>query len=244
MQSSLFVCTLQGHLCLADYFKVNPDAEQISERATELIGWINNHGRVRAIFNKVQNEQTKQVKSYLVANATRWTTHLVAFLRLVELKQSLRTAAVTKRDDIISAHVGAEKNTMTALALCTAAEEQIEVIESADFWRQLAVVVEDFEPIAYVTNICQGDRARPDIVLLAFVGMYLYFKNLPPARANVSKGMMERLERRWAGFNQPLMITALILNPYERLDSFGPDASANIINVNAMVTELFGKITS
>ncbi|KAJ3726487.1 ribonuclease H-like domain-containing protein [Lentinula guzmanii] len=214
----------QGHLCLADYFKVNPDAEKISEQATELIGWINNHGRVRAIFNNIQNEQNKQVKSYLIANATRWTTHLVAFLRLIELKQPLRTAAVMKRDDIIRAH--------------------IEVIESGDFWRQLAGVVEDFEPIAYVTNICQSDRARPDIVLLAFVGMYLYFKNLPPARANVSKGMMERLERRCAGFNQPLMITALILNPYERLDSFGPDASANIINVNVMITELFGKITS
>ncbi|KAJ3995444.1 ribonuclease H-like domain-containing protein [Lentinula boryana] len=207
----------QGHLCLADYFKVNPDAEKISEQATELIGWINNHGR---------------------------TTHLVAFLCLIELKQRLRTAAVTKRDDIIRAHVGAEKNTLAALTLRTAAEEQIEVIEGGDFWRQLAGVVEDFEPIAYVTNICQSDRARPDIVLLAFVGMYLYFKNLPSTRANVSKGMMEWLERRWAGFNQPLMIAALILNPYERLDSFGPDASANIIKVNVMITELFGKITS
>ncbi|KAJ3732252.1 hypothetical protein DFJ43DRAFT_1154608 [Lentinula guzmanii] len=203
----------QGHLCLADYFKVNPNAKEISEQATELIGWINNHGHVRAIFNNVQNEQTK------------WTTHLVAFLRLIELKQLLRTAAVMKCNDIISAHIGAEKNTMAALTLRTAAKKQIEVIESGDFWRQLAGIVEDFEPIAYVTNICQSDWARPDIVLLAFVGMYLYFKNLPLAHANVSKGMMERLEQRWAGFNQPLMITALILNPYVMPV---PDQSTNL----------------
>ncbi|KAJ3792207.1 ribonuclease H-like domain-containing protein [Lentinula aff. detonsa] len=233
-----FLCGAhQGHLCLADYFKVNPNAEKISEQATELIGWINNHGCVCAIFNTIQNEQNKQVKSYLIANATRWTTHLVAFLCLIELKQSLCTAAVMKWDDIIRAHAGVEKNTLAALILYTAAKEQIEVIEGGDFWHQLASVVEDFEPIAYVTNICQSNWARPDIVLLAFIRMYLYFKNLPPAYANVSKGMMEWLEWCWPGFNQPLMIPALILNPYERLDSFRPDASANIIN-------LFGKIMS
>ncbi|KAJ3738988.1 ribonuclease H-like domain-containing protein [Lentinula raphanica] len=198
----------QGHLCLADYFKVNPDAETTSQQATELIGWLNNHGRVRSIFDDIQKEQTKQVKTYLVANMTRWTTHLVAFLCLLELKQSLRTAAITKREEIISAQI------------------------------------EDLEPIAYVTNICQGDKARPDAVLLAFAGMYTYFQNLPSSRVSISKGMMERLERRWAGFDQHLMITALLLNPFERLDCFGPDAGVNILNLNAMVTELYNRVTS
>ncbi|KAJ3770931.1 hypothetical protein FB446DRAFT_705028 [Lentinula raphanica] len=120
---------------------------------------------------------------------------------------------------------------MTAWALHTATKEQIEVIESADFWHQLAVVDEDFKSIAYVTNIYQGNCACPDIVLLAFVGMYLYFKNLPPACANILKGIGQT--------SISLMIIALILNSYEHLDSFSHDASVNIINVDAM---LFGKI--
>ncbi|KAF9035431.1 ribonuclease H-like domain-containing protein [Rhodocollybia butyracea] len=218
---------VSGHLCVADYFKENPDAGETSEQATAFIGWLNNYGRVRSIFDTVQKEQTKEVNTYLVANATRWTTHLVAFLRLEALKQPLCTAAITRRNDIIAAQVGAEKNHKDAAALTASAEEQLDLIEDYDFWRQLTTVIEDLEPLAYATNICQSDKACPDCVLLAFVGLFLYFEDLPSSR-----------------FDQSLMITALILNPYEHLDRFGPDAGANIINVNAMVVELYTKVTS
>ncbi|KAF5365841.1 hypothetical protein D9757_012806 [Collybiopsis confluens] len=234
----------QGHLTGGDYFKVSPEAEEISAKATDLIGWLNNHGRVRCTFNNVQIERTGQVKSHLVANTTRWTTHLVAFLRLDDLKQSLRMAAITQREAIISAQVGAEKNFAASMALRTAAEEQLDVIEDNSFWRNLSVVIDDLEPIGYATNICQSDKARPDVVLLAFAGMFLHFRNLPPERSSVSKGMMKRLERRWAGFDQALMVTALILNPYERLDRFGPDAGANIMNVRATVVDLYSRVKS
>ncbi|KAF9062402.1 ribonuclease H-like domain-containing protein, partial [Rhodocollybia butyracea] len=234
----------QGHLCVADYFKENPDAGETSEQATAFIGWLNNHGRVRSIFDTVQKEQTKEVNTYLVANATRWTTHLVAFLRLEALKQPLCTAAITRRNDIIAAQVGAKKNHKDAAALTASAEEQLDLIEDYDFWRQLTTVIEDLEPLAYATNICQSDKARRDCVLLAFVGLFLYFEDLPSSRSHITKGMLKRLERRWTGFDQSLMITALILNPYEHLDRFGPDAGANIINVNAMVVELYTEVTS
>lgn len=170
---------------------------------------------------------------------TRWTTHLLAFNRLNELKQPLRTAAITRRQDIIDGQVGAEKNFRAASELQSAAEAQLDLLEDSDFWRRLSTVVEDLEPIAYTTNICQSDSARADIVLLSFVGMFLHFKNLPPVRASISKAMVARLERRWAGFDQSMMVTALILNPYERLDRFGPDAAANILNINATVVEVY-----
>ncbi|KAE9397312.1 hypothetical protein BT96DRAFT_957953 [Gymnopus androsaceus JB14] len=176
----IFPCSAhQGHLSVANYFKVNPDAEETSEQANS-INWM-----------------TKQVKTYLVASATRWTTHLVAFIRLEDLKQSLRTAAIMRQDDIIAAQVGAEKNLKAAAALTTSAEEQIDLIEDNDFWRKLTAVIEDLEPLAYATNICQSDKACPDCVLLAF-----------------------------------------------HLDWFGPDAGANILNINAMVVELYNKVTS
>jgi hypothetical protein len=75
--------------------------------------------------------------------------------------------------------------------------------------------VEDLEPIAYATNICQSDNACPDIVLLAFVKMFLHLKNLPTSHSKASQTMMKCLEHRWAGSEQALMVTALILNPYE-----------------------------
>ncbi|KAJ6615990.1 hypothetical protein B0H10DRAFT_1949468 [Mycena sp. CBHHK59/15] len=41
-------------LILGDYFKVNDMAVLITEEATALIGWINNHGKVRKIFDESQ----------------------------------------------------------------------------------------------------------------------------------------------------------------------------------------------
>ncbi|THU80408.1 hypothetical protein K435DRAFT_874407 [Dendrothele bispora CBS 962.96] len=231
----------QGQLVLADYFKASPEAAKTSEDATDLVGWINNHGRVRKIFDGLQQEIAGDVLKYIVGNLTRWTTHEACFKRLEDVKPALRTGAVSKRPEIINAQVGAEKNAREAKVLRTDAESHIDLIDDSSFWQQLSLVISDIEPITYATNISQSDHARPDVVLLAFVGMFLHFRNLPPARSSLSKEMTRRLERRWAGLNQPLMITALILNPYRHIDFFGPNASASILNLNKLVTDMFQK---
>ncbi|KAJ6610271.1 hypothetical protein B0H10DRAFT_1953978 [Mycena sp. CBHHK59/15] len=65
----------QFQLILGNYFKVNDTAAVIAEDATGLIAWLNNHSKVRVIFNEAQ--RTIQVSSgavkiiilaYLVAN--------------------------------------------------------------------------------------------------------------------------------------------------------------------------------
>lgn len=50
--------------------------------------------------------------------------------------------------------------------------------------------------------------------------------------------MMKRIEKRWAAFDQPLFIFCLILNPYERLERFGPNAGANAFTLSTAVTEV------
>jgi hypothetical protein len=47
----------QGQLILLDYFKENERALAIAEDTTDAIGWINNHERVRDVFEEVQKEQ-------------------------------------------------------------------------------------------------------------------------------------------------------------------------------------------
>ncbi|KAJ6596517.1 hypothetical protein B0H10DRAFT_1960178, partial [Mycena sp. CBHHK59/15] len=44
----------QFQLILGDYFKVNDMAAVIAEDATAIISWINNHGKVRKIFDEAQ----------------------------------------------------------------------------------------------------------------------------------------------------------------------------------------------
>ena len=47
---------LQSQLTLGDYFKEYEFAQGIAEAATGLIGWINNRGKVRRMFNEVQKQ--------------------------------------------------------------------------------------------------------------------------------------------------------------------------------------------
>ncbi|KAF5371266.1 hypothetical protein D9758_004281 [Tetrapyrgos nigripes] len=226
----------QGQLVFGDYFEACPESAQTSEEATALIGWLNNHSYVRVIFDQVQQEKTGTVLKYLVANLTRWTTHSISFTRLDGVRKSLENAAYNQHDEIISAQVGKETGSK-GIALHEEAEEQLELIQNKDFWR----LINDLEPICYATNICQSDHARPDIVLLALVGMFLYFRNLPASRSQLSQEMQKQLEQRWKGFDQHLMITALILNPYEFISCFGPKAELDIIQAHLLIIELFDK---
>ncbi|KAF8142876.1 hypothetical protein K438DRAFT_2111369 [Mycena galopus ATCC 62051] len=116
----LFVPSCWAHqfqLILGDYFKVYPYAAEISEQATGLIGWINNHGKVRVIFDNAQRELSPDrvgrilILAYLVANLTRWTTHCIAFLRLLILQEYLQFAVLRDRGAIIAAQVGAAQYT-------------------------------------------------------------------------------------------------------------------------------------
>ncbi len=70
----------------------NNEAADTAEEATDLIGWILNHGRVHCVFNEVQAASSfppGKILAFLVANMTRWATHFIAFDRLHELKDPL-----------------------------------------------------------------------------------------------------------------------------------------------------------
>jgi hypothetical protein len=106
---------LQFQLILGDYFKVNETAAETAAQATELIGWLNNHGKVHVIFNQAQQEVSKdrtgfvKVLAYLVANLTRWTTHFIAFRRLFILKTPLQIAVLRDCNAIVCAQIGVAK---------------------------------------------------------------------------------------------------------------------------------------
>jgi hypothetical protein len=143
-----FNLSLQFQLTLGDYFKENQAAAETAEEATNLLGWFLGHQRVRAIFDEAQALRNRgTVLAYLVANLTRWTTHYTAFRRLLDLKIPIRHAVVLSRDAIVAAQVGAEHNAGKRRKLSDAANTQCDVIESAEFWNQLQMVVDDIEPI-------------------------------------------------------------------------------------------------
>ncbi|KAF8190313.1 ribonuclease H-like domain-containing protein [Mycena galopus ATCC 62051] len=246
----LFVTSCWAHqfqLILGDYFKVYPFAADIAEKATGLIGWINNHRKVRKIFDAVQARLSLDrhnrvvVLAYIVANLTRWTTHCVAFLRLLILREYLQFAVMESRGAIIAAQVGASKST-EAQRLKEDAVHHCDLISDSDFWNGLTSVVEDIEPICYGTNINQKDSTRPDQVLLTLAGLYLHYVNHP--EPEISVGLVARLEKRWKDCDQPLFLVSLIVHPWEGLSCFGPLAKFDHIKATALVVETYTRVMS
>ncbi|KAJ6494246.1 hypothetical protein C8R45DRAFT_866803, partial [Mycena sanguinolenta] len=236
-------CAHQGQLILVDYFRENKRALAIAEDATDAIGWINSHERVRDVFEDVQATQNSgSVLAYLVANLTRWTTHSIAFNRLIQLKNPTRQAVILHRDAIIAAQVGAEKNKKKRKKMEDEANKFCDLFDSASFWKDLQTIADDIEPICYITNINQGEKTRADQVLLGFAGVYLHFKKHPD-RA-VATGMMKRIEKRWAAMDQAVFIMAMVLNPYERVSRFGDQAGVSVFTLRTVLIELYRRVKS
>ena len=229
-------------LILGDYFREYEFARQIAESATSLIGWLNNHGKVRKMFDKAQAQISLDrtghsvVLAYLVANLTRWTTHCVAFIRLLRVSNALKLEVMQHCSSLIKVQVGAATSTKK-LCLTEDAETHCALIADHSFWDGLEHVVGDIEPICYGTNINQKDSTRADQVLLTLVGMYLHFHNHPIPE--VVTGMIKRLEKWWKDCDQPLFLLVVILNPFKGLSCFGEQAGMNHFKCNNLLIQVF-----
>jgi hypothetical protein len=79
---------LKFQLVLGDYFRVYIFAAQIAESATNLIGWLNNQGKVHKTFDasqaQISLDRTGQsvILAYLSANLTRWICGSGPLLRM------------------------------------------------------------------------------------------------------------------------------------------------------------------
>ncbi|KAG6908652.1 hypothetical protein DXG01_003745 [Tephrocybe rancida] len=236
-------CAHQFQLILGDYFIENKEAALTTEEATGLIGWVLNHGRVRSVFNKTQEELgAGKVLAFLVANMTRWNTHYIAFDRLLTLKDAMRQAVILRKEDIISGQVGVEKNRQKLEKLKQEALKYCDLIDDGGFWRRLVAVVEDVEPICLGVNMNQTDALRPDQALITFAGIFLYFQKHPTWA--VAIGMAKRLEKRWSALDQLMFILALVLNLFERLSRFGDKAKVTQFTLHTVLLETYRRVRS
>ncbi|KAF8209248.1 ribonuclease H-like domain-containing protein [Mycena galopus ATCC 62051] len=235
-------CAHQGQLILVDYMRESPLGLETAEETTGLIGWINNHERVRDIFDEVQEQVNGTAVAYIMANLTRWTTHSLSFHRLLRLKTPLRQAAILRREDIVAGQVGAEKNKKAKAKMEKEANKYCDLLDNPRFWKNLQTVADDIEPICYITNINQGEKTRADQVLLGFAGVYLHFKRHPDPR--VAAGMKRRIEKRWAAMDQDFFVTTMVLNHFEKTSRFGSQAGASVFPLRSVCMRLYRRIKS
>ena len=239
--------TNQFQLCVGDYFKEHHLAREYAKKATGLIGWINNHGKVRVLIDEAQEKVSMDrlkhivVLAYLIANITHWTTHSTSFAQLLKVKPALRLAVLTSQTKLIEAEVGAATG-VRARELEEDAEKWCEVIDDTMFWEVVEQIVGDLKPICFATNIGQRDGTHPDTILLSLVGIFIHFANHP--LPDVAKAMTKRIEKRWKDCDQPFFLLALILNPFEQLSRFGEKAGISWFRWKDMLLEVCQHLAS
>lgn len=78
------------------------------------------------------------------------------------------------------------------------------------------------EPLAIAANITQGNSTRLDSVLLCLGNLYRMYSQ--PAfmeqEPEISRVLLESLEKRWGKCDQEIFILAVFLNPYVRDAAF------------------------
>ena len=170
----------------------------ISKLVTDLIGWLNSHGKVQIMFDEAQAEISKnsteklKVLAYLVVNLTRWTTHHIAFIQLLHVQNALKLKVIQNCEGIIHVQVRAatyaKKDHLTQDAI-----KHCNLINDASFWSALEDIMGDIEPICYCTNINQKDSTCADEVLLTLAGIFLHFDAHPVPE--VANGMKKKKDQ-------------------------------------------------
>ena len=237
----LTIYFVQFQLTLGDYFKDYKVAQEIVEQASNLIGWINSHGKVQKIFDSAQWQiswdqlNRELVLAYLIANLTQWTTHSTAFTRLFNIWDALQLAVIQHHSGIVQAQVGAAKSS-EARHLTEDADMHIKIIQDCTFWDGLEQVIGDIKPICYATNINQTNSCHPDTVLRTLAGIYLHFKDHPEPK--VATKMTGHVEKCWKGAYQPLFLLCQILNPFEGMAWFGDGTDLSQLKCEALIMEV------
>lgn len=83
----------QINLIVGDYFKVDKGFLRYSHQATELITWLRSKTYVLALIKQTQHDLKLNQVSVIRPVLTRWTSHYLAFRRLLELKPCLSVIA-------------------------------------------------------------------------------------------------------------------------------------------------------
>jgi hypothetical protein len=70
---------------VGDFFKSDAEFLQYTDKATELIGWLQGKTYVLALLREVQRTNSLRILTVIRAVLTRWTAHYLAYRHLLEI---------------------------------------------------------------------------------------------------------------------------------------------------------------
>ncbi|KAJ3008701.1 hypothetical protein NUW54_g3057 [Trametes sanguinea] len=203
----------QVELVVRNYFSANTRVFDCTKDADELIKWLRGRTYLLALLRDIQTTMPGfqgQPKTVIRGVVTRWTSHYLAYRRLLELLPALQILA---QDHRLFESGTAESHAKS--------REMIPIIRNGLFWHSLTRVKRHLEPLAIATNITQSNRSRLDEVLITFGTLFHFFHSLSdPEEATVKEAVLRSLATRWGKADQDVFIAAVILNPFIKSKPF------------------------
>lgn len=105
----------------------------------------------------------------------------------------------------------------------TLPREIFDIIESGTFWDQLACITEILEPYCKLLNVLQCDKARLFQVVHSLSYLVQFWQKC--SDSVLATQLITRLERRWEGWEQPLLLLSCLLHPEYRMKKFSSTCS-------------------
>ena len=75
----------QTNLIVGDFFRSDAEFLQYTDKATELIGWLQGKTYVLALLCDIQQTNSLHVLAVICAVLTCWTAHYLAYCHLLEI---------------------------------------------------------------------------------------------------------------------------------------------------------------
>ncbi|KAL1743828.1 hypothetical protein HDZ31DRAFT_9135, partial [Schizophyllum fasciatum] len=211
----------QLQLVVGDYVaKSESNLRLTASQADELISWIRGKTQLIFLLKEAQLANGNVALSVVRAAMTRWTSHHLAYHRLVELQPALSKVV---SDDEFRSKGGWPSQIIKGDRKSKAkAKSMLSILRSGTFWHGLIVMARMLEPLAKAAYISQATVCRPDQVLLMFGSLFRTYTLMPDTEADVigRQAILNSLEKRWSKCEQDVYIAAVILNPFIRMDAF------------------------
>ncbi|EKM48772.1 uncharacterized protein PHACADRAFT_202419 [Phanerochaete carnosa HHB-10118-sp] len=237
----MFMARSKINLVVGNYFKKSgAKFLEASAEADQVIKWLRSKTQVLAILRKVQEEQgVSSPLTVIRAVLTRWTSHYLAYWRLLDLKNWI-TQVIPQDRGRVEARQESQLVTGDREAK-EKAKETLAIIDKAIFWHRLARIKVHLMPLALAANILQSTSSRLDHVALVFGTLFLRFTNLAEdkdADANeeeICQAVCNSLNKRWLDSDQGVLVAAVILNPHTRAAPLKSFRHADVITLLARI---------
>ncbi|KAJ3002962.1 hypothetical protein NUW54_g5562 [Trametes sanguinea] len=209
----------QINLIVGDYFDSKSTLLDVTDQAEELITWLRRRTFILARIRDVQQSHGKTALAVIRPVLTRWTSHYLAFRRLLELQSTLSYIIA---DDNARGGTSTFMVGLNTSAAKNKARQMIALMQNGAFWHSLNRVKLHLEPLAVAANVTQAAHCRLDQVLLIFGFLYRRFLTLPSDLVDdvASRAVIDSIETRWSKADQAIFVAAVILNPMYHLDPF------------------------